>query len=162
MGLWFLLSWCYKYHSFANCIPQPFEVRDIINVWGTNQDLYAVDVRISLDGSSCIPAPPQGFPLEGTKKISLDFPDGPVVEHLPASAGDVGSIPGPGRSHMRDVSPCTMTADPICPCCRVREATAVRSLHTARKSSLHSPQLEKSHVQQRRPRTAKKKKKFFK
>ena len=29
-----------------------------------------------------------------------DFPGGPVVKNLPASAGDMGSIPGPGRFHM--------------------------------------------------------------
>ena len=29
-----------------------------------------------------------------------DFPDGPGVKNLPAHAGDVGSIPGPGRPHM--------------------------------------------------------------
>ena len=29
-----------------------------------------------------------------------DFPGGPVVESLPASAGDMGSIPGLGGSHM--------------------------------------------------------------
>ena len=29
-----------------------------------------------------------------------DFPGGVVVENLPASAGDTGSSPGPGRSHM--------------------------------------------------------------
>ena len=28
------------------------------------------------------------------------FPGGPVVEKPPVSAGDVGLIPGPGRSHM--------------------------------------------------------------
>ena len=35
-------------------------------------------------------------------KSCLDFPDGPVVNNLPASAGDaedVSSIPGSGRSH---------------------------------------------------------------
>ena len=30
----------------------------------------------------------------------LDFPGGTVVKNLPANAGDTGSIPGPGRSHM--------------------------------------------------------------
>ena len=30
----------------------------------------------------------------------LDFPGGTVVKNLPASAGDMGSIPGPGGSHM--------------------------------------------------------------
>ena len=29
-----------------------------------------------------------------------DFTGGAVVENLPASAGDMGSSPGPGRSHM--------------------------------------------------------------
>ena len=29
-----------------------------------------------------------------------DFPGGLVVKNLPANAGDMGSIPGPGRSHM--------------------------------------------------------------
>ena len=28
------------------------------------------------------------------------FPGGAVVQNLPANAGDTGSIPGPGRSHM--------------------------------------------------------------
>ena len=30
----------------------------------------------------------------------MDFPDGPVVKNLPADAGDIGLIPGPGRFHM--------------------------------------------------------------
>ena len=29
-----------------------------------------------------------------------DFPGGAVVKNPPANAGDSGSIPGPGRSHM--------------------------------------------------------------
>ena len=32
--------------------------------------------------------------------IPRDFPGGAVVENPPASAGDTGSIPGPGGSHM--------------------------------------------------------------
>ena len=32
-------------------------------------------------------------------KNERDFP-GAVVENPPANAGDTGSIPGPGRSHM--------------------------------------------------------------
>ena len=32
--------------------------------------------------------------------LSWDFPGGAVVENPPASAGDTGSSPGPGRSHM--------------------------------------------------------------
>ena len=29
-----------------------------------------------------------------------DFPGGSVVKNLPDNAGDMGSIPGPRRSHM--------------------------------------------------------------
>ena len=36
-----------------------------------------------------------------TENISvLEFPGGAVVKNPPANAGDMGSIPGPGRSHM--------------------------------------------------------------
>ena len=34
------------------------------------------------------------------KVLLGDFPGGPVVKDLPANAGDVGLIPGPGRSHV--------------------------------------------------------------
>ena len=34
------------------------------------------------------------------KRNLLGFPGGAVVENLPASAGDTGSSPGLGRSHM--------------------------------------------------------------
>ena len=32
--------------------------------------------------------------------MKLGFPGGTVVENLPANAGDMGSSPGLGRSHM--------------------------------------------------------------
>ena len=32
--------------------------------------------------------------------INRDFPGGAVVKNPPANAGDTGSSPGPGRSHM--------------------------------------------------------------
>ena len=34
------------------------------------------------------------------KRLLLGFPGGAVVENLPANAGDTGSSPGLGRSHM--------------------------------------------------------------
>ena len=34
------------------------------------------------------------------KKVFVGFPGGAVVENLPANAGDMGSSPGLGRSHM--------------------------------------------------------------
>ena len=36
----------------------------------------------------------------GYKTQWLGFPGGAVVENLPANAGDTGSSPGLGRSHM--------------------------------------------------------------
>ena len=39
-----------------------------------------------------------------------------MVKNLPASGGDMGSIPGPGRFRMwcGQLSPCTTTAEPMC------------------------------------------------
>ena len=37
---------------------------------------------------------------EEVKLSLLDFSGGPVVKNLPSNAGDMGLIPGPGRSHM--------------------------------------------------------------
>ena len=34
------------------------------------------------------------------KMKTLDFPGGTVVKNLPVNAGNTGSSPGPGRSHM--------------------------------------------------------------
>ena len=34
------------------------------------------------------------------KNFTSDFSGGIVVKNLPANAGDTGSSPGPGRSHM--------------------------------------------------------------
>ena len=45
------------------------------------------------------------------------FPNGSVVKTLPANVGDMGLIPGPGRSHMpRDNSACMPQ---LSPCSRV-------------------------------------------
>ena len=33
-------------------------------------------------------------------KLLCDFSGGAVYTNLPASAGDMGSVPGPGRSHV--------------------------------------------------------------
>ena len=37
---------------------------------------------------------------EHTNKQLRDFPGGAVVKNPSANAGDMGSMPGPGRSHM--------------------------------------------------------------
>ena len=47
------------------------------------------DVEASLD-----------FKVPFSKETFWDFPGGPVVKKLPANAGDMGLIPGPGGSNM--------------------------------------------------------------
>ena len=43
----------------------------------------------------------EGAGLQGERKTQvMGFPGGPEVKNLPAKAGDTGSIPGPGRSHI--------------------------------------------------------------
>ena len=67
-----------------------------------------------------------------------DFPGGAVVKNLPANAGDTGSIPGPGRSHMpwsnearapQLLSLCSRVHEPqlLSPCVTTTEAHAPRA-----------------------------------
>ena len=86
------------------------------------------------------------------------FPGGAVVESLPANAGDRGSSPGLGRSHMPRSG---WAREPQLLSQRVwslrsgtGEAAIVRGPRTAMKSGLRSPQLEKALAQKRRPNTA--------
>ena len=92
------------------------------------------------------------------RNLLQGFPGGTVVENLPASAGDTGSGPGPGRFHMlrsnwarepQLLSLCVWSL-----CSATREAAIVRGLRTAMKSGPRLPQLEKAHAQKRRPNTA--------
>ena len=97
-----------------------------------------------------------------------DLPGGTVVKNPPAIAGDTGSSPGPGRFHMLQSNEACVPQllslhsrahkpqllKPACHnywsphaqrlCSATREASAMRSPHTAMKSSPRSPQLEKS------------------
>ena len=92
-------------------------------------------------------------------KVSIGgFPGGTVVENLPVNAGDTGSSPGLGRSHMpwnswarepQLLSLCIWSL-----CSATREATIVRGPRTAMKSGPRLPQLEKALAQKRRPNTA--------
>ena len=45
---------------------------------------------------------PQGVvaTVPALDRLKSDFPGGAVVKNPPANAGDMGSSPGPGRSHM--------------------------------------------------------------
>ena len=88
-----------------------------------------------------------------------------MVENLPANAGDAGSSPGLGRSHMpRSNWACapqllSLRVWSLCP--TTREAATVRGPRTAMKSGPRSPQLEKALAQKRGPNTAKNKNKLI-
>ena len=84
------------------------------------------------------------------------FPGGPVVKNLPCNARYTGLIPGPGRAHVQQsgeapgpqlLISCSRAHEPYLPKA-TREATAMRSPSTARKSSTSLPQLEKVRMQQ--------------
>ena len=82
------------------------------------------------------------------------FPGGAVVESLPANAGDTGSSPGLGRSHMPQSNwarePRLLSLRVWSLCSATREATIERGPRTAMKSGPRLPQLEKALTQKRR------------
>ena len=94
------------------------------------------------------------------------FPGGAVVGSLPASAGDTGSSPGLGRSHMpwsnSAREPQLLSQRIWSLCSTIREAAIVRGPRTAMKSGPRTtmksgprlPQLEKALAQKRRPNKA--------
>ena len=53
---------------------------------------------LSLIKERCCTLTEQGKSID--KPEAWDFPGGTVVKNPPANAGDTGSSPGPGRSHM--------------------------------------------------------------
>ena len=86
------------------------------------------------------------------KKANLrGFPGGAVVESLPANAGDTGSSPGLGRSHMPRSNwarePQRLSLRVWSLCSATREAVIVRGPRTAMKSGPRLPQLEKALAQ---------------
>ena len=90
------------------------------------------------------------------------FPGGAVVKNPSANAGDTGSSPGLGRSHMPRSNwarePQLLSLRVWSLCSATREATRVRGPCTTMKSGPRSPQLERALAQKRRPNTAKKNK----
>ena len=83
------------------------------------------------------------------------FPGGAVVENLLANAGDTGSSPGLGGSHMPRSKwahePQLLSLRFWSLCSATREAAIVRGPRTAMKSGPRLPQLEKALAQKRRP-----------
>ena len=74
-----------------------------------------------------------------------------MVENLPANAGDTGSSPGLGRSHMPRSNwarePQLLSLSFWSLCSATREAEILRGPRTAMKSGPRSPQLEKALAQ---------------
>ena len=95
--------------------------------------------------------------LLNVKNKIKGFPGGAVVENLPANAGDMGSSPGLGRSHMPRSNwarePQSLSLRVWSLCSTTREAAMVRDPRTAMKSGPHLPQLEKALAQKRRLNT---------
>ena len=91
-------------------------------------------------------------------KCLLGFPGGAVVENLPANAGETGSSPGLGRSHMprsnQAREPQLLSLRIWSLCSTIREAAIVRGPRTAMKSGPRLPHLQKALAQKRRPNTA--------
>ena len=85
------------------------------------------------------------------KFLFQGFPGGAVVESLPANAGDTGSSPSLGRSHMPRSNwarePQLLSLRVWSLCSATREAATVRDPRTAVRSGPHSPQLEKALAQ---------------
>ena len=81
-----------------------------------------------------------------------------MVENPPVNAGDTGSSPGLGRSHMPGSNwarePQLLSLRVWSLCSATREAATVRGPRTVMKSGPRSPQLEKALAQKRRPNTA--------
>ena len=83
-----------------------------------------------------------------SKKLQEGFPGGAVVENLPANAGDTGSSPGLGGSHMprsgwaREPQLLSLRVWSLCPA--TGGAAMVKGPRTAMKSGPHLPQLEKA------------------
>ena len=78
-----------------------------------------------------------------------------MVENLPANAGDMGSSPGLGRSHVpwsrwaREPQLLSLRIWSLCSA--TREAAIVRGPRTAMKSGPRLPELEKALAQKRNP-----------
>ena len=91
------------------------------------------------------------------KWVFWGFPGGAAVESLPANAGDAGSSPGLGRSHMPQSDwarePQLLSLRVWSLCSATGEAAVVGGPRTAMKRGLRLPQLERALAQKRRPNT---------
>ena len=71
----------------------------------TGSDIYMFTTYMILNNFLTFPSlnflvQKMGIKITDKKTKKRGFPGGTVVENLPANAGDTGSSPGLGRSHM--------------------------------------------------------------
>ena len=94
------------------------------------------------------------------KRLGRGFPGGAVVGSPPADAGDAGSTPGLGGSHVPRSNwarePQLLSLRFWSLCSATRGAATVRGPRTTMKSGPRLPQLERALAQRRRPNTANK------
>ena len=131
------------------------------NVISTTTTNSAETIRFPCAKRPLLPSKTKNKKDKTNKKTHLGFPGGAVVENPPTSAGDMGSSPGLGRSHMPRSNwarePQLLSLRVWSLCSTTREATIVRGPCTVMKSGPRLPQLEKALTQKRRPNTAKNK-----
>ena len=82
--------------------------------------------------------------------MSWDFPGGTVVKNLPANAGDTGSSPGQGRSHMPQ-SNWACAPQLLSLCSRAREPQLLRPPATTTEAAHLEPMLrsKRSHCNEK-------------
>ena len=114
--------------------------------------------EFGVSGYICCQARCKAKWLPSFKRHYWGFPGGAAVGNLPAGAGDTGSSPGLGRSHMPRSGwarePQLLSLRVWSLCSATREAVTVRGPCTVMRSGPRLPQLEKALAQKRRPNIA--------
>ena len=75
---------------------------ELFKVWGLSLVSFFCTWMFNCSSTICWQGNPSSIEilLHFCEKGAEDFPGGTVDRNLPANAGDMGSIPGPGRFHM--------------------------------------------------------------
>ena len=69
--------------------------------WSRSPSSLTAFIAVASSWTFLLLALPLPLPKVYSQQEVEGFPGGSVVKNLPANAGDTGSVPGPGRSHMQ-------------------------------------------------------------